>query len=664
GDEAGRQVIVSGPVEKHELIKQALDQIDSALAGEKADVKVYTIIHGDAASVASAVATAIGTSATSGGSRGQRSSAQVTSALRITYEATSNTVVVRASESQHKEVESLVAKLDIPAIAEAPRTITLANAEATTLAGMLSRLFAAGSASSGRGPTTTAKRGQVIIEADSSAEMLIVRADEATFEKIKTLATKLDLATPIGQGVPTVIKLTNARAASVAPMLSQAFAPQRGQRSTGDDLVVVIAEPASNSIIVTASARKLDDVKKFVTKLDTELASISRTEMIILKNTVASQVAAVLSQVAAGPGNVSSPRGKTASPASPVLVTSAAGANALIITGPEKDLSKLMTMALDLDKAGGQLVPMVKLYTLTNADPAAMVVQLEKIFPATAAGRGRVATTAKDAPVTVVADETGKRVIVSAPPQKHELIAQVIKDIDESHDADKITVEVYKIENADAASMASGLSGAWAKGATSGRGKTSSTDAVRITADRGSNSIIIRAPARDHIELAQLIKTMDLSPQDKYPIQHIPLNNADATNVASVLASVYGASAGGGRGSRTATAGSSVVISPDPDSRMLIVRADAETFKKIRSMALLMDAAPSGKMIPTIIPVKDGNADSLATALTKAFSPKRGVKQSPNDIVTIVAEPTSDSLIVTANAENLEKINKLVEEFA
>ncbi len=657
GDTAGRQILVSARPEQHELISQVIEKIDQAQAAETLTVRVYSIRHGDAGGIAGAISTTLAGQTAGRGRRGQGSDA----ALRISFDTTANAIVVRGTVEDHRQVADIVERMDKPALAEAPvRMIPLSNADVAEVAEVLNRLYSASSPIRGRrGGSGSPTR--VIIEADASARLLMVRADDETFEKIRALAGRLDEATPAGSDAPSVFPLKNAQATTVAAMLSQAFAPQRGRRMGPEEYVTIAADATSNVVIVNATGRKLAQAKALIERLDSEVSAKTRTEMVVLQHARASEVAEVLGQVAArAAGGSVGRRGRPGQPAAGVLVTAETASNAVVLTGPEGELTRLMEMAVKLDRAGADAQPLVKMYDLANADVATMVAQLQQIFPAQAS-RGRRGRDA-EAPVTVVGDSTGGRVIVSAPAAKHKLIAQVIADVDASHDGDAVTLRIHKIENGDAASMAQALSTAWSKSAGSRRARRGSepAEAVRITADRGSNSIVVRAPGRDHAEIARLIGEMDVSPQDAYPVQSIPLVHANAENLARILSSVFDAQGSSrGRRSRGGTT-APVVIEADTDSRMLLVRADEETFARIRALAGQMDAAGTTQAAPTVIPLTEGRAESLAASLNQAFAPQRGRRLEPEQYVNVVAEPTSNTLIVTANQENLARVRQLL----
>ncbi len=662
GDETGKQIIVSASPEKHELIAQVIEKIDTAQSGDRVSVKVYAITHGDAAGIASTLSATLSSGA-AGGRRRPRGSD--VGSLRISSDSTSNSIVVRGSSQEHEEVAKIIAEMDVPAMADAPvQMIPLANADPTQVAQTLNRIFSQESPLSRRRGRPATSRNSVIIEADADARLLMVRSDAETFEKIRTLASKLDEATPAGLGAPAIFALENAQATTVAALVSQAFAPQRGRRVKPEDLVTAVAESNTNAVVVTASGRKLEQVKSLIKKLDAQVADKTRTEMIVLQHGDAGQIASVLSQVAAGSSGAASPqgrRGRGAQAPAGVVITAEPNANALILSGSEKDLQKLMAMALKLDQAGAQSSPVVKMYSLKNADAESVVSQLGLIFETGRPSRPRRRPGMQEqTPVTIVPDSAGGRVIVSAPAEKHELISQVISDIDEAHDGGKVEVRIYTVVNGDAPSMATALRQTLSK-SPARRGAPSDPGAIRVTADRSSNAIVVRASADEHVEIARLIEQMDTAGEEMFPIQSIPLSSADPANVARILSSVYGASQAG-RGRRSpGVSQKQIVIEADSDARLLLVRADAETFQKIRALAAEMDASPSGRAEPTIISVGEAPVESLAASLNQAFAPQRGQRITPGELVTVVAEPASNSLIVTANEQNLQKVRSLLE---
>jgi len=648
-DEAAKLIIVSAPAEKHKLVGETLAKIEEAAeVGGEVSVQVYKVEHADAASVATSLSTTLSKSGSAGGRRGRGGQ----EALRISADRSSNSLVVRATKEDHTRIVELLAKVDqAPASQRHPvRVVPLNNVDAGEVAKALNRVFASPSSGGGRRRTTTAQK--VIIEASRDSRMLMVRADDETFEKIRALAGQLD-ARPAGPGVPTIIALKTARASTIAAALTQAFRIPRGVRAKPSDLVTVVAEPVSNSIIVTASEANLKKVQDLVAKFDAEGGG-RRTEFIVLKHAQAAEIASVLAGIAGG-GSSRRPRRGVAT-ADGVNVSSDTASNAVILSGPGPEVDKLVALALQLDGAAATVKPVVKMYPVRNADIPTMVTVLQQIFAqGTSSGRRRPRGTTAQAPVTIIGDEGAKKLIVSAPAAKHELIAQIVKDFDEA-EGDAMTVQVYRIENADAAGMAKALGETLGLGRTGGRrGSTASPQAVRISADRGSNTLLVRAGKEDHERIAKYIKEMDVAVASRHPVRMIPLNAADADNVAKVLKRVF-------LSSKRTRGQQNIIIEGDSDSRKIMVSADDETFAKIRELAAQMDTAPATAGTQRVFALKVAQADSVSRALTQIFRARRGERVRPSDLVTVAAEPASNTLIVTANDEKMKRVQEMIKQ--
>jgi type II secretion system protein D len=670
GDEGGRTVVVSAPKEKHELIAKVINELDEAQDAGKVAVKVYRLVNADASTVALALQSTVerSTGAAGGGPRGQGGGA---GQVRISADRSSNTLVVRASADDHEKIAKLITEMDTtPTDQFAVRLIPLNNADATTVAQVLTRVFTSTQTAGARGAMGAAGPRPVVIEADRDARMLMVRADDPTFEKIKALATQVDAASTGGQAAPTLIPLKFAQAATVAPAVAQAFAISRatvgrGAQINPDDLVTVVAEQMSNSLIVTANAQNLKKVQDLLAKIDIEGTGGLKTELVLLKNARAADVAPALQQMAQGAQGARAARAGApgAVGMTGVTVSADVGSNGLVITGPSADIEKIVKMARDLDLATGE--PLVKMYPLKNADVRTTVTVLQDLFAKGAAGgpRGRAAGTADVGQVVVTGDEIGRVVIVSAQTDKHELIKKVIDELDTTQGQDQVTVRVYKLVNADATTVAAALQPTVERStATTGpRGQIGATGQIRISPDRSSNTLVVRASAEDHEKISKLITEMDTAPTDQFAIRLIPLNTADATSIAGVLNRVFVApQAAGARGASTVRP---VVIEADAGARVLAVRADDPTFEKIKALATQLDTvAPTAT--PTLIALKYATATTVAAAIGQAYAMPRAGRGpiNPDELVSVAAEPVSNSLIVTANATNLAKIQALVKQ--
>ena len=679
-DRSARRLLIRADDETFAKIQEIVTELDVAATG-KPTPTILVLTHARAADLAP------GLQASFAPARGRIVNPD--DAVTIVAEPVSNSLIVTANALNLEKVRALVTSLDKADVGGTKTEfVVLKNAQASEVAGVLGQV-SAGSGARGvsgyrgrtrRTPTAGGAQG-VVVAFESSSNAVVISGPAKDVDELVAMAKKLDEA-GAGGGVPTILPLKHAKATDLASTIQAAFAPVRGQRSSTQDAVTVVAEPLSNSLIVTAGAARLEKVQALVEKLDTDATGVARTELFVLKNARASEVATVLSQIAGAARGSAATRGRTrwspgATPQQGVVVTAETSSNAIVLSGPDKDVARLLEMAKQIDEAAATTaVPVVKMYPVKNADIPTMVEALQEIFGAggrTARTRSR-GTAANQMPVVVRGDEAAKRIIVAAPEDKHVLIAKTIEEMDALKPDEAVAVKVYRLEHADAATIAWSLLNALNPGAVQtyrgGAGGTVAAGQIRITGDRSTNSLIVRASEDDHQKIAAMLLELDVAPGGKYPIRTIPLNNADATEVARVLTALFGGGGGGagmvGRGTRgrwsppTAAKGS-VVIEADQSARMLLVRADDETFEKIREIAMKLDTAATGVATRTLIPLKHADAAAVAPALSQAFAAQRGSRITPDDLVTIVAEGNSNSLIVTANADNLKKVQALVE---
>ena len=203
-------------------------------------------------------------------------------------------------------------------------------------------------------------------------------------------------------------------------------------------------------------------------KFDTEQAIGAVTQLLQLKAAVAADVAQVLSRSAAGGTGSTRSRGRARvvpAPGQQVTVSAEPSSNTVIVTGPGKEVLRLIAMAEKLDASAASVAsPTVRIYPVKNADVPTMVQALQQIFTSTSTyarrsgGSYRRSSSGGVEPaISIIGDEVGGRIIVSAPAERHELIAKTIKEMDEANPAEQVTVKVYRIENTDASTLAEAL---------------------------------------------------------------------------------------------------------------------------------------------------------------------------------------------------------------
>ena len=211
--------------------------------------------------------------------------------IRVTTDPRTNTLVVTAPESSMPLMAALINTLDQPSsnVAEI-KVFTLKNSDATAIADLLENLF--DTQQTGGGQNQQQAAVQIVGAEDASSSLVPLRfsVDPRTntivavggaeaLRVVEAILLRLD-ASDLRRRQNTVIKLQNASVVDVELAVSQFLLAQSNLRSQiGQDLVsnverleeevIVVAEPATNSLLISCSPRYYEDILKLVEKLDT-----------------------------------------------------------------------------------------------------------------------------------------------------------------------------------------------------------------------------------------------------------------------------------------------------------------------------------------------------------------------------------------------------------
>ncbi|HUS90456.1 MAG TPA: secretin N-terminal domain-containing protein [Phycisphaerae bacterium] len=719
-DRSSNSLVVRAAAEDHVRIAKLLTDMDSSPTA-KYPVRVILLKNAEATRMAEMLRTlyegeSVGTPGPGGG-RGRtaapaaRGTGGKASKSNVVVEADERAgmLLVRTDDETFAKLQAIVQMLDVPSTGEAViKLYPVKNADIPAMASALQELFgaaargASAAARRGRGALAAAEEAPVVILGDEGARKIIVSAPAERHEQIAKAILELDAAQIDVKVAVKVYRLEYADATTVSAALATALnasaSAARARRGTtgggaaggGEGQFRISPDSSSNTLLVRASAEDHAEITRLLAEMDQPASAKYPVRTIMLKNADAAELAATLTTLYSSAARARTARrgGATAAGGGAeagLIIQADASGKMLLVRCDDDTFAKIQETVAKLDVVSAQ-APVIKLYPVKNADVPTLVEALQQIFDAGAGGaagiRGRrtaVGAATAEAPVTILGDEGGRRIIVSAPEEKHALIAKTIEEMDTGQGEEGVTVKVYRLESADAASIADALltTLSTTSAARAGRGRTGvgavPAGSLRITADRSSNSLVVRASAEDHAKITALLAEMDTAPAEKYPIRTIALTNADAAEVANILNGLFGGGASATAGARaargrfgsTATAATgakgSIVIQADPSARMLLVRCDDETFAKVQEVVAKLDTAATGLAQRTLIPLQHADAASVATALSQAFASQRGARGATEDTVSVVAETNSNSLIVTADAQDLVKVKALLE---
>ncbi|MBI5760602.1 MAG: hypothetical protein HZA46_18960 [Planctomycetales bacterium] len=215
--------------------------------------------------------------------------------VHVAADSRTNSLVVTAPEQSMELMTELIRQLDRPAASVAEiKVFTLANGDATQAITLLERLFP---------PPNQQGQGQGQNQGNQSVGIQVAGADDAgsglipmrfsvdartnsilaiggaeALRVVEAILLRLD-ASDIRQRESTVIRLNNSPAADVANAINQFLQSQRQAVTQVDPNlfspfeqiereVVVVADPVSNSLLISATPRFFDEIKDIVSRLD------------------------------------------------------------------------------------------------------------------------------------------------------------------------------------------------------------------------------------------------------------------------------------------------------------------------------------------------------------------------------------------------------------
>lgn len=217
--------------------------------------------------------------------------------VRITADARANTLIVAAPAKSMPLIEALVKQLDQPpAVRALVKVFTIVNGDASTLVQMLNEFFGtttgtagfgAAGGTLGGGPPIQTAAGQgesslvpLRFAADPRTNTIIASGAEGDLLVVEAMLLRLDMG-DVKERISTVYRLKNAPASDVATAINNFLRTELQAlniQTTGGALlspfeqierqVVVVAEPVSNSLLVAATPRYFDEIKRLVEELD------------------------------------------------------------------------------------------------------------------------------------------------------------------------------------------------------------------------------------------------------------------------------------------------------------------------------------------------------------------------------------------------------------
>ena len=293
-DPRTNSLIVQGAPSDLEEVELLLERLDVADTSAVMQTRIFRLENTLAADLYATLTAAI-EAARGGGPAAGRSAALellsvkgekilksgILSDVRITPDPRLNILIVSAPAESMDLLAALIRELDSPGFVAQIKVFTLKNADATAMMNMLRLLLPAQAGAAG--PQLAAAEGEPSIiglrfSVDIRTNSIIAVGSEGNLRIIDALLARLDLL-DVQQRQTAVHRLKNAPAADVANSINLFLRSERQVQAVPGAIspfqqieseVIVVPEPVSNSLIISATPRFFKDIENLVEKLDAQ----------------------------------------------------------------------------------------------------------------------------------------------------------------------------------------------------------------------------------------------------------------------------------------------------------------------------------------------------------------------------------------------------------
>ncbi len=477
-------------------------------------------------------------------------------------------LILRGGEKDVEQVMQVIRELEKLSEGAAPEVhlMYLRNVDSDSLATLLTTVYE--QLAKFPGLATQPRQAVAVIPVSKPNAVLIV-APAADLPSILDLAEELDQ--PVDPATEfQVFWLKSAVATKVSELIKEFYNERKGL----DAKPLVVADPRSNSIVVRARPRDLDEITALVEKLDKgESGAVSQIQIFPLQNAVATELAQVLNaaiqSVLAPPqsnaggqaggalqgvsaGQVSdefrdarsavlqflatdgtSERKLRSGILADIRITPDARMNSLLVSAPEQSLGLIGELIRAMDRPTSAVAE-IKVFTLANADAQLMVTQLQALFPTQGqsnqggqrAGNqlGVLIAGADDAnsgliPLKFSVDTRTNSVIAVGGAEALQVVEAILLRLDES-DLRSRKNAVYRLKNSPAANIATSLQNFLTSQQQLGQNDPNLISNVEqlereviVVPETVNNSLLISATPRYFDSVMMIVEKLDAAPQ-------------------------------------------------------------------------------------------------------------------------------------------------------
>jgi type II secretion system protein D len=555
----------------------------------------------------------------------------------ITADPSTATIVVKAPGPQMAEIEKQIADMDSKvAVEQQRRSVKMQFGDAESIAQNLQAIFA--DARSQRG----GKQNIAIKGVKSNNTVYVTGADDEVFQQISAMAKDMDAAPSNIQVKAFPLKYASAVDVEQKLTAMMAKALQTGGLgNTKLDLVGVVSDVRTNSLIVTGGPVTfmiIDDVLKQVDvepqlKLETKSYAFAPP-------VVAGEVARNINEL------FRDDNAKTTG-VNPPTVTFNAQGNIVTVNANATQHEKIQKNVVEpLMKAVGEPLQDYQVpLKFARADEVKTTIEdfMNK-------WRQTTGTRPQDA-FTITSDANANMLLINCSPSTKAVFDKQLTELDKESVvlAGERTPHAYVLKYANPQSVQDAINKQFTR--TSG-GKVADRDTVTTSIDQEARTIVVTANETNHKKAKDLIEMMDIEGVGDRITKAFTVKNVSPWTMATIITQQFQKA---GRGP-----GDQVTASYEDGTRSIIVSASPKNMELVTRLINETDQIGVGTKETRFLQLKNARADDLVKPLKEALEARMTPDQRGKYPVSVTADPTSNSLIVTAPPDNFAEVERMV----
>ncbi|MEO0529870.1 MAG: secretin N-terminal domain-containing protein, partial [Planctomycetota bacterium] len=609
---------------------------------------------------------------------GEPAKPQATQPAAVAAKGSTSLQLRRLSPSElHSRLEALARK-PLPATWDSDRTVLSFPASLGDTAGVRFAVSAASGRVEIAGPDEATNAWRDVVTAieqslaarepggSGPSTIRVLSTTETPPGRIKTALKAIQTATPVaGAEGPQQ---------AIPPSDESILGPVRIEFVDGLDVVVLRGDRPEDVDRVLAIIQQIEQLS---------VETTPTIEVRRLRNIDAESLAQLLSNVYA---SVLGPR------VGELSINGLAKPNALLLVGRDENVQLALSLVDQLDQPV-EPTSRFEAYPLKHTAAADAKSLIDDYFEQQAEAGGEDATSLLRSRAFVVADYRSNVVIVSAAPRDQAEVRALIQQIDAARGQAVDEVRIFPLRNSLAEDLADVITAAINPGEDdnenasprasalrlgNGAGDPSALESgvltgVRVAPDTRANALVVTAPSDSMSLLAGLIERLDRAPDAAAELKVFTVANGDAEALAEMIGNLFGTDEDSDEPGGYGSGGLSPLnVTTDLRTNSIIAAGSADDLAVVEAILLRLDDAEVRSRQTNVFRLKNADAATVSEVLNQwletereaeadaelAISPREQIERE----VVIVAEPATNSLIVSATPRYEQELRRLVEQ--